>query len=86
MLLRRDAKITPEKFVAEEDLYCNKRKRLINDKVNEDNKTICASNVPDPPEETAACYESIRRGTLTFDPSPPFIRTSPFLLLTTRPS
>jgi hypothetical protein len=37
-LLREDAKITPEESVAEDDLHCSKRKRLIDNEVNEDNK------------------------------------------------
>ncbi len=53
-LLREDAKITLEEFVAEEDLHCGKRKRLIKDKVNKDNETVCTSNVPNPNEEWAA--------------------------------
>ncbi len=35
-LLREDAQIAPEEFVAEEDLHHGKRKRLIDVKVNED--------------------------------------------------
>jgi hypothetical protein len=46
-LLRENAEITPEEFVAEEDFYCGNRKLLINDKVNKDDKTICTSNLPD---------------------------------------
>ncbi len=56
--------------MAEEDFNCGIRKRFIEDKVNEDNKTICMSNVPDPPVGMAAPNESIHRGPLTFDPSP----------------
>jgi hypothetical protein len=47
------------------------RKRLIEDKVNKDDKTICTSNVPEPPDKTAAPDESICHGPLIFDPSPP---------------
>jgi hypothetical protein len=32
---------------------------------------LCTSNVPDPPDKTTAPDESIHRGPLTFDPSPP---------------
>jgi hypothetical protein len=71
MLLRENAKITPEEFVAEEDFHCGNRKWLINDKVIEDDKTICISNVPDPPDETATPDISICHGPLIFDPSPP---------------
>ena len=45
-LLRENAEITPEEFVAEEDFHHGNRKWLINDKVNEDDETICTSNVP----------------------------------------
>jgi hypothetical protein len=71
MLLRENAEITPEEFVAEEDLHHGNRKWLIDNKVNEDDETICTSNVPDPPDETATPDESICRGPLIFDPSPP---------------
>ncbi len=67
-LLRENAEITPEEFVAEEDFHCGNRKWLINDKVNKDDETICTSNVPD---KTATPDKSICRGPLIFDPSPP---------------
>jgi hypothetical protein len=70
-LLREDTKIMPEEFVAEEDFHCGNRKRFIDDKVNEDNKTICTSKIPDPPDKAAAPDDSIPRGPLTFDPLPP---------------
>jgi hypothetical protein len=70
-LLRENADITPEEFVAGEDFHRGNRKRLIDDKVNKDNETICTSNVPDPPDKTAAPDKSICRGPLNFDPSPP---------------
>ncbi len=70
-LLRENAKITSEKFVAEEDFHRGNRKGLIDDKVNKDDGTICTSNVPDPPDKMAALDESICRGPLIFDPSPP---------------
>ncbi len=70
-LLRENAKITPEEFMAKEDFHCGNRKRLIDDKVNKDDETICTSNVPDPPDKTAAPDESICLGPLIFDPSPP---------------
>ncbi len=57
--------------MAEEDFHRGNRKQLIDDKVNEDDKTICTSNVPDPPDMTAVPDESICRGPLIFDPSPP---------------
>jgi hypothetical protein len=70
-LLRENAEITPEEIVAEEDFHHGNRKRLIDNKVNEDDETICTSNVPDPPDEMTAPDESICRGPLIFDPSPP---------------
>ena len=57
-----------KKFMAEEDSHCGNRKWLINDKVKEDDETIRTSNVLD---KTAAPDESICRGPLIFDPSPP---------------
>jgi hypothetical protein len=39
-LLRENTKITPEEFVAEEDFQRGNRKRLIDHKVNKDNKMI----------------------------------------------
>ncbi len=53
-LLRENAKITLEEFVAEEDFHRGNRKRLITNKVNEDDETIRTSNVPDPPDKMAA--------------------------------
>jgi hypothetical protein len=70
-LLRENAKITPEEFVAEKDFHHGNRKWSINNKVNKDDETICTSNVPDPPDKTAAPDESICHGPLIFDPSPP---------------
>jgi hypothetical protein len=70
-LLRENAKITPEEFVAEEDFHRGNRKWLIDSKVNKDDKTIHTSNIPDPPGKTAAPDKSICRGPLIFDPSPP---------------
>jgi hypothetical protein len=70
-LLRENAKITPEEFVAEEDFHHGNRKRSIDDKVNKDDKTICTSNVPDPPDKTAIPDKSICCRPLIFDPSPP---------------
>jgi hypothetical protein len=57
--------------VAEEDFHQSKRKKLIDDQVNEDDKRLYMSNVPDPPDEMAAPDESICLGPLTFDPSLP---------------
>ncbi len=70
-LLRENAEITPEEFVAEEDFHCGNRKRSIDNKVNKDDETICTSNVPDPPDKTATPDESIHHGPLIFDTLPP---------------
>jgi hypothetical protein len=70
-LLRENAKITPEEFVAEEDVHRDNMKQLIDNKVNEDDETIHTFNVPDPPDETAAPDKSICHGPLIFDPLPP---------------
>jgi hypothetical protein len=70
-LLRENAKITPEKIVSEEDFHCDNRKRLIEDKVNEDDETIRTSNVPDPPDKMPPPDKFICHGPLIFDPLPP---------------
>ena len=70
-LLSENAEITPEEFVAEEDFHHVNRKRLIDNKVNKDDKTIHTSNVPDSPDKMAAPDKSNCRGPLTFDPLPP---------------
>ncbi len=69
-LLRENAEITPEEFVAEEDFHCDNRKWLIDNKVNKDDKTICTSDVPDTPDKMAIPDESICHGLLIFDQSP----------------
>jgi hypothetical protein len=70
-LLRENAKITPEEFVAEEDFHRGNRKRFIDNKVNKDDETICTSNLPDPPDKAAAPDKSTCHGPLIFDPLPP---------------
>jgi hypothetical protein len=70
-LLRENAEITLEEFVAEEYFHCGNRKRLIDDNVNEDDKTIHTTNVPDPPDKMATPDKSICPGPLTFYPSAP---------------
>ncbi len=82
-LLREDAKIAPEEFVVEEDFNCGNRKRLIDDKIKKDNKTIHTSNIPDPPDETAAPNKSICCEPLTFNPSPPIAADEDILLSAT---
>jgi hypothetical protein len=71
MLLRENAKITPEEFVAKDDFNCGSRKQLIEDRVDKDDETICTSNVPDPPYKTATPDESFHHGHLAFDLLPP---------------
>ncbi len=56
--------------MAEEEFHCGNRKRLIDNKVNKDNETVCTSNLPDPPDKMAAPNKFIRPGPLTFDPLP----------------
>ncbi len=48
--LREVAKITPKKFIAEENLHHGEHKRLVDDKVGKDNKKICTSNLPRSPQ------------------------------------
>jgi hypothetical protein len=65
---RRDlmVDIVPEEFVAEENLNYDKE---VDERVSEDDKTIKTSNLP-PPPVVENPSEVIRRGPLTFDPSP----------------
>ncbi len=87
-LLRENAEITPEEFVAKEDFHRGNRKQLIDNKVNKDDETIFTSNVPDPPDDTAAPDESICHGPLIFDPSHRHqllqMKTSSLMLLMTK--
>ncbi len=61
--------VIPKEFVAKEDLHQGKKKSV--DAVNEDDNTVCTSNLPFPPVEEAPSDESIRQVSLTFDPNPP---------------
>jgi hypothetical protein len=72
-LLRGDAEVTTEEFIAEEDLHCGatRKKSLEVDEVDEDDDTVRTSNLPLPSEDIEEPDASIRRGPLTFDPSPP---------------
>jgi hypothetical protein len=83
LLLREDANITTEDFVAEEDFNRGNRKRLIDDKINKDNKMIHTLNVPDPSDKTATPNKSIRREPLTFNPLPPIAADEDVLLAAT---
>jgi hypothetical protein len=60
--------IVLEKFVAEENLNYNKEV-TVNEGVSEDDETIKTSNLPSPPADESPS-EVIRRGPLTFNPSP----------------
>jgi len=60
--------IIPEEFVAEEDLHRGEKKSF--NTANEDDNTVGTSNLPPPPVEEDPSDESIRRGSLTFDPNP----------------
>jgi hypothetical protein len=72
-LLREDAEITPEELIAKEDLHlgATKKKSLEVDEVDEDDDTVCTSNLPPPPEDPEEPDAFIQRGLLTFNPSPP---------------
>ncbi len=85
-LLRENAEITPEEFVVEEDFHCGNKKRLIDNKVKKDDKTICTSNVPDPPDKTAAPDKSICHGPLILIHRHQLLqmKMSPLLLLMTK--
>jgi hypothetical protein len=60
--------IVPEEFVAEENLNYDKEVS-VDEEDSEDDRTIKTSNLPSPPEDESPS-EVIRRGPLTFDPSP----------------
>ena len=72
-LLREHAEVTPEEFIAEEDLHrgATRKKSVTVDEVDEDDDTVRTSNLPLPPEDIEEPDTSIRKGPLTFDPSPP---------------
>ena len=59
----------PEEFDAEENLNFEK-KVSVNEGVESDNETVKTSNLPASPDDEPPS-EVIRRGPLTFDPSPP---------------
>ncbi len=72
-LLREDAEITPEEFIAKEDLHrgATRKESIAVDEVDEDNDTVHTSNLPLPPEDIEEPGASIRRGPLTFNPLSP---------------
>jgi hypothetical protein len=61
--------LVPEEFVVEENVNYNKEVS-VNEGVSEDDETIKTSNLPPPPADKNPS-EAIRRGPLTFNPSPP---------------
>jgi hypothetical protein len=60
--------IVPEEFVAEENLNHNKEVS-VDQGASEDDKTVKTSNLPSPPVDESPS-KVIRRGPLTFNPSP----------------
>ena len=60
--------IVPEEFVVEENLNYDKEVS-VDEGVSEDDETIKTSNLPSPPADESPS-KVIRRGPLTFDPSP----------------
>jgi len=61
--------VIPKEFVAKEDLHRGEKKSV--DMANEDDNTVCTSNLPPPWVEEDSSDESIRRGSFVFDPNPP---------------
>ena len=61
--------LTPEEFVAEENLNFEKEVSVA-EGVESDNDTVKTSNLLAPPDDELSS-QAIRRGPLTFDPSPP---------------
>jgi hypothetical protein len=68
-LMDDEPAFAPEEFVAEENLNFDKEVS-VDEGVESDNETVKTSNLPAPHEEEIPS-EAIRRGPLTFDPSPP---------------
>jgi hypothetical protein len=60
-LLREDPEVTREEFIAKEDLHrgATRTKSSEVDEVDEDNDTVCTSNLPPPPEDIEEPDESI---------------------------
>ncbi len=58
----------PEEFVVEEDLHRDTTKSV--DMVDKDDETVCTLNLPSPPIKEGPSDQSIRRGPLTFNPTP----------------
>jgi len=71
-LMDDEPAFAPEEFDAEENLNFEK-KVSVNEGVESDNETVKTSNLPASPDDEPPS-EVIRRGPLTFDPSPPLKR------------
>ncbi len=61
--------LVPEEFVAEENLNYDKN-MSVDEGVESDDETVKMTNLPPPPDDDLPS-QAIRRGPLTFDPSPP---------------
>jgi hypothetical protein len=61
--------LVPEEFVAEENLNYDTN-MSVDEGINSDDKTVKTSNLPPHPDDDPPS-QAIRRGPLTFDPSPP---------------
>jgi len=68
-LMDNEPALVPEEFVAEENLNYDKD-MSVNEGVDSDDDTVKTSNLPAPPNDEPPS-QSIRRGPLTFAPSPP---------------
>ncbi len=66
-LMDDEPTLTPEEFVAEENINYKKQ---VNEGVHSDNNTEKTSNLPAPPNEEPSS-QAVRCGPLTFNPSPP---------------
>jgi hypothetical protein len=68
-LMDNEPAFAPEEFAAEENLNFEKEV-TVNEGVKSDDETVKTLNLPPPPDDEPPS-EAIRRGPLTFDPSPP---------------
>ncbi len=66
-LMDEEPALAPEEFVAEENLNYKKQ---VDKGVDSDDDTVKTSNLPAPPNEEPPS-QAVRRGPLTFNPSPP---------------
>jgi hypothetical protein len=63
--------LVPEEFVAKENLNYDKN-MSVDEGVDSDDDTVKTSTLPAPPDDRPPS-QAIRRGPLTFDPSPPTV-------------